>query len=263
MNSVISYSSSIFLPLHKSIGKVHSIYEHAINITNDNDDKLVTILKESTPLVPDSFILDEDIFAQIHNLNIDDEVIYDGYVIKIKDYEFDFSKANKIDLNIKRYNFPIEAINKIVKYEKEAKGLNYLSDNRRLMVLNSLHNFARSGDFSDVKDVLGYGIGLTPTSDDMIVGIMLILWCLGKYKMVEKNTFKANILHVTTDISVKYFTCANLGVFSQILNNCVLKFSCNSDIEKAIEVLKSVGSSSGEDTLQGMIIALKENYLKG
>ena len=77
MYRVISYSNSFFLPFKYSKGKVHSIYEHAINITNDSNDMLLTILKESTPLVPDSFILQKDIFVQIHNLNIDDEVIYD------------------------------------------------------------------------------------------------------------------------------------------------------------------------------------------
>lgn len=256
MIKVISYTNSISLPLKNYEGRIHSIYNHAINITYN--DSLITILKESTPMVPDSFCLDNKTFKEIHNFGIDDIVVFKDNIIQINDYIFDFSNAEIIDIKIKSYDLNILALNKLLIYKNEIIGLKNINIKRKEIIINSIRKFSLSGDFLDVKDVIGFGEGLTPASDDMIIGSMAILKSINRYKYMDSSIFKSLIVDKTTDVSVKYFTCANLGYFSQTLNNCVLELNGNKDINNVVSMLKSIGSSSGKDMLQGMIVAIEE-----
>ncbi|WP_165789048.1 DUF2877 domain-containing protein [Cryobacterium zongtaii] len=113
--------------------------------------------------------------------------------------------------------------------------------------------------------LIGAGEGLTPTGDDVLVGLLAALTRGGQTaaataivsrtaESVLRNT------HRTTDISAHYLRLATRGSFSEPLTNLVDSVITGSSVDDAHvrtrEVL-SVGASSGADALVGVLLGLE------
>lgn len=115
-----------------------------------------------------------------------------------------------------------------------------------------------------VGRMIGAGVGLTPTGDDVLVGLLAALTRGGQTaaataivsrvaETVLRNT------HRTTDISAHYLRLATRGSFGEPLTNLVDSVVTGSSVDdvhaRTREVL-SVGASSGADALLGVLLGL-------
>lgn len=121
-----------------------------------------------------------------------------------------------------------------------------------------------------VLELIGMGLGLTPSGDDFIVGFLLA------YKIAEKEAEQVvcqqemdalcreipKHLSRTNDVSGQYLICACEGRFGRKLHQLVNVCNgneCNKreQIRTYLELIKETGHSSGIDTLNGILAGLK------
>ena len=103
-----------------------------------------------------------------------------------------------------------------------------------------------------VKEMLGLGMGLTPSCDDWLVGYLYASRILGKAK--QFHTVGEAVLkyadEYTNKISAEYLKAVARGEYYELLERCLLEGKSD-----CILRLLSIGNSSGSDMLSGMIAA--------
>jgi len=122
---------------------------------------------------------------------------------------------------------------------------------RMLSFINRLHDPTEHLD-ETFRYFIGRGQGLTPTGDDILVGILYGHFINNFIEYKHLETLKALIKEpLTTIVSKRFLTCALDGLFSSKIT--ALQY------DPSIESMKrliDVGSSSGMDTLYGIYMSL-------
>ena len=104
-----------------------------------------------------------------------------------------------------------------------------------------------------LQELLGLGIGLTPSGDDFIIGVLAALQYYQQDELRAKIAEAVkNKLFATNDISAALLSHAIAGRYSERLLELLLHPS-----EGRAVVAASVGHSSGADTLFGILFTLK------
>ncbi len=117
------------------------------------------------------------------------------------------------------------------------------------------------GEFHDINQSLerfiGLGAGLTPSGDDFIIGFLLVAFYLRIQMGLDFDTVLAKTYEKTTTLSANLMTCAARGSADERLIGA-LRFLLKGE-KNCAEVKKellSYGSSSGIETLAGMLTAI-------
>ncbi|HVN54158.1 MAG TPA: DUF2877 domain-containing protein [Anaerolineaceae bacterium] len=110
---------------------------------------------------------------------------------------------------------------------------------------------------------IGYGSGLTPSGDDFILGILLLLnrWHALEWDGQLLDALNGKILEAahrkTTSLSARLVECATLGAADEFLiQTADYLMASTGTIEVCLEGLLGWGSSSGIDTLTGMALII-------
>ncbi|MBV7363125.1 DUF2877 domain-containing protein [Actinomycetaceae bacterium TAE3-ERU4] len=110
------------------------------------------------------------------------------------------------------------------------------------------------------KNFLGLGAGLTPSGDDFIVGVLAVLSATGQKSEARKiicQAVRENLTN-TTEVSQQFLEAALQGRFNHAVAQVVYTL-IDEDMESAkaaIEELLKHGSTSGGDTLLGILAAI-------
>ncbi len=115
---------------------------------------------------------------------------------------------------------------------------------------------------SAVHFLVGRGMGLTPSGDDFLSGILYGLALCGQFHFDHGIAFRDFILAAirlrSTSISANLAECAASGeVDERIFTAVDYLINGNSSEQAAVEGILSWGSSSGADTIAGFLIGLK------
>jgi hypothetical protein len=113
-----------------------------------------------------------------------------------------------------------------------------------------------------VNFLVGRGLGLTPSGDDFLSGILFGLAVSGQFQHDSGVAFRDFILAAiqlgSTTISARLAECAAAGeVDERIFTAADYLVNGNSSEQTAIEGILSWGSSSGADTIAGFLVGLK------
>lgn len=188
--------------------------------------------------------------------------IYGSYGIK----SIDLNRLSIMDLNVKKVssNEWLKPMNKALRALELEKQIGIKQCEEFQNVINILQNpkSSLSEQKNAIRFLLGRGLGLTPSGDDMLMGYGTGLSIMGK----EDNFF--NILgevldKQTTDISIAYLNAMLEGYVNEDYNRMNTAINKNS-IQKYDELLREiqkVGHTSGNDSLFGFHISVK--YLLG
>jgi hypothetical protein len=128
--------------------------------------------------------------------------------------------------------------------------------------LIALRRAAGSGDNSAVLTgligLLGQGRGLTPSGDDVVIGLLLMLnrWRRDRdWNIVNRAVIEA-AYRITTTISANLIECAASGQGDERLITVVDGIASGSaTIDECVDCVLDWGSSSGIDALIGMAVA--------
>lgn len=133
-----------------------------------------------------------------------------------------------------------------------------------------VHHFlaALSGKPVDWGSWLGKGPGLTPSQDDMLIGMLLAAWY---YALpVNKNAMHffratADLRQLTTLVSASYLHYAVQGCFASALLHFTHSLHTSHRIKQTTNSLLALGHTSGADTLLGFWLVqqmVKDRYMK-
>jgi hypothetical protein len=133
--------------------------------------------------------------------------------------------------------------------------------------MDRLRSAILSGNGTNIIDVLepflGLGPGLTPSGDDLVLGILLTLnrWGRVLYPSLSMERINRPIIQAsrqrTTALSASLIECAaNAQADERLILALDSLVTGSPDLETCIACLKNYGSSSGEDTFLGMKLVM-------
>ena len=121
--------------------------------------------------------------------------------------------------------------------------------------LTACNTYMQTADYEKATDelisLIGLGVGLTPSGDDFLCGVLAGLILTGNSDQTFTSILKERVganLYNTNDISRTFLQCALLSHFSKPIKDLVFPASVE-DIHASFE---AVGHSSGFDSLCGI-----------
>lgn len=254
-------------------GKCHSVFEHVINLVF-NKYPLISIIEEGYPTQPYGLIVKSHDFKQLKkHIQQEDACVKNGHLfifgdLQILETQFYDSKIEElVQISSRSPSLMIEWLKP---YLVEKGSHNDLYQR----VLESKHTDAsidygisklRKLDFKaeDFAYCLGYGVGLTPSSDDLCVGYFALLQAMDRITKQSLTTLHQWIVEngeqYTNHISLKFIQCVLIGTIEEDIAKCLnalLNHAQDGFIIQA-DALLSHGSSSGSDILLGIYLALQ------
>lgn len=257
--------------------KVHSVYQKTINLQFDNT--LLAIQAQQSVLSPLSLITNLE-GAEISRLGIQPgmTVSVAGSSIsvrQIKDLEFSFSHALITSLSLPDTEcfgtYLTERIAKALDLS-EGNGFSALFQNANRhqpfqdpviqyasRQMDTCRSLCLTGAYQNAAEALGrligLGIGLTPSGDDFLCGVLAGLRIHGGSDTCFYHTLSTEIqthLKDTNDISRAFLDCALKGWFSLP----VIRLKNPLSPEEILADFSRIGHSSGLDTLSGILYTL-------
>ena len=131
-------------------------------------------------------------------------------------------------------------------------------------IFNDLQEYFRKGEYQHIIDflvsLLGRGTGLTPTGDDFICGFLLAAYYWHEHIIPDfpieqiRSRLSQDAAQLTTTLSKNLIDCAVQGSADErILQLLHWLNDGNGNLNTIAKELRSYGSSSGFDTLHGML----------
>lgn len=259
-----------FLNRHRR-GAVHSVYKKTINL--EMDGQLLAIQVSGSPLSPLSLITDQTAESlDTLKLQPGDPVLATAWSRKllVGTHCFHWDKPAVVDLQLKEPDPrftpfcdselsgtvlellktypPVGFVPLFVDVPTPPTDMHAAPD----PFLTQTETILRTG--APITDLIGLGIGLTPSGDDFLCGVLAGLTLLGLRNSQDFRHLSAEIsrsLAKTNAISAAFLHCAMNGQFSEALITLgSVSFS------QSLQMFHDIGHSSGADTLCGLYFAL-------
>lgn len=259
-------------------GLIHSVYQKTVNLSFDG--ALIALQANRSPLSPISLITNlSSADMKALNLTPGDRVYLSETGILLNSsgetHSVFYAGAEKYDLHLssapgsfscKKLIGNIKAALAAVNAGGFDAVFNGCSDERlSLMLLAAKKRIARSYSLcrsekyyeagSCLSGLLGLGIGLTPSGDDFLCGVLAGLRLLGEEKSEFGQALRNGIsehLADTIDISAAFLSCALRNQYSMAVNSLLTV----PGPEALAASFSEIGHSSGTDTLCGVLFAL-------
>lgn len=111
-----------------------------------------------------------------------------------------------------------------------------------------------------LSGMIGLGMGLTPSGDDFLTGLMISFHVVSSVYEKEKEILMKDIsgfFDRTNDISRQYLSCAFYGEASYVWHELFNDWDDKEKIKQRLFRIQQIGHSSGIDTLNGVYAGIK------
>ncbi len=239
---VVIYSKEVISILNEnSSAYVHSSFKKSMNIKINN--RLLHLGREEEGVSPFSICLSRDSVDRL----VDKFKIGD----RLSTEFLDFENAYTFDPKLSVYGWQ----ENIMENRELLKSIISINPNWKSGLDTDID--IRDEDFPDM--IIGKGLGLTPSGDDILVGLLAILQTTGQNKkLVEKikNSIENKGKARTTDISYEYLHYAVQDKFSKaVKETCIdLIMGDKYKVLNSATRLINMGHTSGVDTLRGILL---------
>ncbi|SEN49572.1 Protein of unknown function [Amphibacillus marinus] len=275
------------------VGEVHSVFEQAINIMLKTEERMITLAVKSVTQAPDMLkTTNHRLFHQLAQTLRPTKVVYlHGYSqLAIDHYVIDFNDANEWCGQIARPSVRSSSLKSIIRrldgflsangkkdgllpaYQhvflnnKETQTAHLTIHQRGL--IKHLALFQQTYQSKFLQSFIGLGIGLTPSGDDFLTGLLAVGYAYQAEYLVSIMHTKQEWLHLmkqrTTTISYQMLkNCLNGAVNDGIQQ---LLLSGDKFTEHELEAVVKIGSTSGTDMLVGVVVGyriLHDHYSQG
>lgn len=262
--AVLSNYTAQILSLHK-YSKIHSVFPNGFNLDYKGYLVYVTYHQEGQ-LSALGLTIDRKLFNQLHpQLKVGQLVRYqkdrftfyiqaNNLSIRIKDRLIKDLKVNDHSIEVKQWLQLKDRLNK-----KDILAFSGFST--REILLKTYQDILEEKEITEnqVRDLIGAGIGLTPTGDDFLQGMILMEKVLGDLPKIEAQVKRQLKERSTTDVSLSYYETLFEGYYNEPLAKLFEAISEENEeeIEQAILLLQDYGETSGFDLLTGMLTYLQ------
>jgi hypothetical protein len=256
-------------------GKIHSIFERAINIQTDGEDQLLTILCEDVDIMPSACIVDahcgswENLASPGDKAILASDIMYINCLPCVGEISIAALWESLSDDNIRAMRKPsyskiLEICREIEAYLNKS-GKNAISDISSILIDTPI-------DVFDPVDFIGLGSGLTPAGDDFLAGILFgaqffeILYDKSCPRLPKIRDAVSKNFHRTGTISRHFLRYAIEGKWGRNTENFLIALVKSAldernELYTAMNKKLSYGASSGEDEMRGCLYGIRE-YIK-
>lgn len=253
---------------------VHSKYKNSFNIQDERKTQLVVITTTNYPFMPNGVYLETvDFFQLLAEIDIGETVSWHQNTLHFsRNHLFLMHAKGYSSVMQKSADLRIESQEKLFAYANKLEK-NTGSQNTLAEFIEVKHPFSKgiqqlcsqtgSQQELGLEFLLGRGMGLTPSGDDMIVGHLAARLLLKQENDRLNNLLLTELLSeqsLTTDISKHYLLCALSARFSEPVLHLLELLTMDSNeeqIEKSVNTVVAVGHTSGVDLLAGLITTIK------
>lgn len=281
-------------------GSIHSIFNRVCNLTF-KDWPIISLMFNSLPIKPMAISFKPSKITSFHDLEIDKGhvVLYnDGQILvpqigfrlnlkgaKVHDSRpaFEFDTGNDYDIrkniaelrNILQKGNPLGLLPVICCFEESIGEIgDIISENRNSQfawprisnLIKSINQGDMRGISNSASNIAGFGPGLTPSADDMLVGIMISFIYAANYYNWQNDyekSINSSILKgaegKTTQLSYEIMSFAAQGEVTKNIHDlmkCIYSKPGKFLYENAMDVM-NYGETSGSDLLTGIYIGCK------
>ncbi|MGR7644136.1 DUF2877 domain-containing protein [Klebsiella aerogenes] len=229
----------------------HSRFSQAVNFVHA-DGTLLTLFRYGKGMGPTGILLSSTQFAQLANLP---RLVKQGRLLWGAGVAIRPRRTLKLRFPV-GHSFPLD----LSAYSRQSGlrvALNQpLADMPFYSSIMGELECWRRGDLPDWGWLIGKGPGLTPSGDDMLAGMLAMLYGAGFSDRLHAFIPPADQLtSLTTSVSCSYLNSARRGEFSLPVVKVMRGLRSTGDPKRAIQRLLAVGHTSGADTLLGMAFA--------
>lgn len=252
--------------------RVHSIFNNGINLKGK--DGLVFIGTSQNGQLPFGIHVDGKSMESLKD--IDNNTIFKfNRSLKIlftEDHIIDFSKAYfyksklpgaKNKIGKRELNYLVN----IIREKSFVTGLDMtikdmISDNKGLIykLRTSIDSKDEKYNKEILRTIIGRGKGLTPSGDDLLIGLLWVNEIKEILGIEFLNSLKELILQggLTTDVSINYYKSAFIGDYSsKLIDLCYELIEFNEEkIKVRLQDIIQYGHTSGVDILSGIALGL-------
>lgn len=277
---------------------VHSVFRRAVNILGDN--VWISLHPRLVPLNPYSIGLDVDASRTSTGFL----ECYRGETVVIEDSCIILGKrrvtirlggARQVRLNLKAFtgsrrqdagqclrqllltvqSFPTESpflrgVIALDRKSSEPAGLDDPFTRRSYSIIAGISRAWQVGSGehlgNEVARAIGFGIGLTPSGDDFITGMLGATEFFASASPLRKIMLESvtSNIHSTTLPSYYMLRAALDGCYPEVLIRMLLAIAHDEvSMSRELKVLRTIGATSGDDMLAGIILTLKMLSTRG
>lgn len=241
------------------MGKIHSVFDHGLNILLN---KQLIYVGDSfqQPLSSVGILIEANVFKSIkENLEVNQLVkitnqqwvFYTRPIVGFKINTIKYHDLNipKLDSNSKHLQLLLHRLENNTIYEVSG-----FHENQRLTELFHKITNEKKLERADIFLLIGSGIGLTPSGDDFLQGIIMMEQALAKQTNYLPLLVEELENRNTTDISQSYYKAVLAGQVNEQWLTLIQAVNEKDEkaIDESIQRLKKYGHTSGADTLLGV-----------
>lgn len=253
----------------------NGIFKNALNFLNQSQ-QLITLHRQGKGLSPMGWLLANDDFNLVMQHIQPNSVIssYEGQLViapsihivckhctnlTVSSIPFDHLKALENLLLVLPQTILTGLYGSLCHYQQSIM----LEDNQNLIKVFSQW---LNGEQTNWETYIGRGPGLTPSSDDMLTGMLFVAYACYKEKTKSLVPFfegTPDLSLLTTSVSKNYLHYASQGIFSSYLIKLANQLANNEVCLHTLFELLDVGHHSGADTMLGIVLgyhAIKNTY---
>jgi glutaredoxin-related protein len=281
-------------------GNIHSVFNRVCNLTI-KDWPIISLIFDSMPMKPMSISFRATDICSLHDLEMErgQVVLYQGgkfeipqcgFSLILKDAKtldcrslFNFKKGNENDItsniselrNILSQGNNLGLLPVICDFEES------IGEPKDIIIKNNYSQFAwprtsnlikaiEQGELSEItkasSKLAGFGPGLTPSSDDMLIGLMIsLIYASNYYRWGDEYIKSINSAILkgaagkTTQLSYEMMCFAAQGEVTKNIHGLMSNIYSNSSqlLHKNAMDVMNYGETSGSDMLTGIYIGCK------
>lgn len=270
LSSSALIGENLFLRLAEpgvKIGKIHSVFSNGFNLQFKH--QLVFVGKHGTGLSAFGLtiaarpfeVLKQSLTAgQMVRIQADTWTFYTRPQIKT----LILTQVDMMDLSIPHVTMPqIQASGLVSEIERaRALDLSGFKQSQPLLALfQKWLSWSLDDDRSDlVRQLIGAGVGLTPTGDDFLQGMVLMEQALDLPGDLQAEVLEQLENRQTTDVSQAYYEALFAGEVNQSWVTLLqeIQLGTEASLGPIILEIQAYGSTSGNDILVGVLTFLQQ-----
>lgn len=231
--------------------KLHSRFSQAINFCHP-DGELLTLFRYGKGMGPTGVLLNTEQFPYVANVT---RIIKQGNTLWVRNMMLRSHRVLRLQLPATTFT----AVD-LSSYTHQSGLAGSLNQQLEIMplypeIIAQLECW-HHGEEPDWRWLIGRGPGLTPSGDDMLTGMIAVLYASGIVVQLPSFLPPADHLaQLTTSVSCSYLNSARIGEFSTPLLKVMRSLQSGRDPHFAICRLLTVGHTSGADIVLGIAIA--------
>lgn len=272
--------------------RIHSVFRSALNLQLAGGTGLLTVLAASEGDLPQGILTDAPQGFTFEKLAVGTRVsCHDGQLRLDGSVSVDLKSARRWDFNLTSieadlshpatanawrcawdalnarqawYGTEIVASDLLFGTVKKESPIFQQASQALTNILDCTRRYELS-DPSGINDLIGLGIGLTPSGDDLLIGYLAGLWCSARReskRLYFLSAFCEAVLRHssrTNDISRTYLYHATRGYVSSRLVNLASAICSGADpqhVRDHAEAAMQMGHTSGMETVTGLLFGL-------